>query len=198
MTSRRTRNPGTATRVLDVAEALVQQRGYNGFSYADVAAELQITTASLHYHFAGKAELGSALIRRYSERFAAALTSIDEEHLGAGEKLRQFARIYADVLQNGRMCLCGMLAADYETLPQPMRDAVVAFFDENEAWVANVLEAGRRDGGLAFSGEALDTARTLIAGLEGIMLVTRPYADVARFERAASQLLTTLAGVPAH
>ena len=57
---------GTAERILDVAERLVQSRGYNGFSYADVAAELGITKASLHYHFAGKAELGEALIARYT------------------------------------------------------------------------------------------------------------------------------------
>ena len=60
----RTRNSDgadTPSRILDTAERLVQRRGYNGFSYADIAAELKITTASLHYHFAGKAALGTAL-----------------------------------------------------------------------------------------------------------------------------------------
>ena len=41
----------TPARILDVAERLVQVRGFNGFSYADVAAELGVTKASLHYHF---------------------------------------------------------------------------------------------------------------------------------------------------
>ncbi len=63
--SRRTETK-TATRILDVAERLVQTRGFNGFSYADIAAELHITKASLHYHFASKAELGEALILRYA------------------------------------------------------------------------------------------------------------------------------------
>jgi TetR/AcrR family transcriptional repressor of nem operon len=67
----------TAQRILDVAERLVQSRGFNGFSYANVAAELNITTASLHYHFPSKAELGEALIVRYSARFADALQAID-------------------------------------------------------------------------------------------------------------------------
>ena len=48
------------------------------------------------------------------------------------------------------MCLCGMMAAEYETLPTPMQDAVVRFFDENERWLARVLEQGRKDGDLAF------------------------------------------------
>ena len=63
----------TAQRILDIAEQLVQVRGFNAFSYADIAAELGITKASLHYHFSGKAELGQALIARYAQRFALAL-----------------------------------------------------------------------------------------------------------------------------
>jgi AcrR family transcriptional regulator len=55
----------TAQRILDIATQLVQTRGFNGFSYADVAAQLQVTKASLHYHFASKAELGRRLIERY-------------------------------------------------------------------------------------------------------------------------------------
>jgi hypothetical protein len=56
------RPAATTTRILDVAERLVQTRGHNGFSYADVASELGITRAALHYHYPGKAELGEALI----------------------------------------------------------------------------------------------------------------------------------------
>src|SRR2546425_1165151 len=63
----------TAQRILDVAERLVQTQGFNGFSYADIAAELGITKASLHYHFATKAALGSALITRYGAEFGRAL-----------------------------------------------------------------------------------------------------------------------------
>lgn len=196
--STRPRRPGTAARALDVAETLVQQRGFNGFSYADVAGELGITTASLHYHFPGKAELGSALIRRYSDRFSAALDAIDAQHQSAPEKLRAYAALYGDVLGRGRMCLCGMLAADFETLPATMRDGVVAFFDANEAWVAKVLEEGRIRGDLQFEGAPIEVARTLIAGLEGIMLVARPFGDVGRFERAAERLLQSLAGSNTH
>ena len=50
-----------AERILDAAQALAQVRGYNGFSHADVSAELAITKASIHYHFPGKADLAEAL-----------------------------------------------------------------------------------------------------------------------------------------
>ena len=75
---------GTASKILDVAERLVQLRGFNGFSYADVAEELGISKASLHYHFAGKAE---ALIERYASRFTASLDEIETRPVDARAKL---------------------------------------------------------------------------------------------------------------
>jgi TetR/AcrR family transcriptional repressor of nem operon len=186
----------TASRILDSAESLVQIRGFNGFSYADVAGELSLTTASLHYHFPGKAELGRALITRYAQRFTAALAVIDERGGDAPAKLRAYARLYADVLRDQRMCLCGMLAAEYQTLPAPMREAVIGFFDENETWVEAVLAAGRDDGFLAFEGSPREAARLIVSALEGAMLVARPYGGVERFEAAAERLLAGFAETP--
>jgi len=182
----------TATRILDVAERLAQMRGFNGFSYADIAAEVEITKAALHYHFATKADLGEALIGRYAARFGEALAAIDASMSAAPAKLRGYADLYADVLRNQRMCLCGMLAAEYPTLPDAMRASVVSFFDQNEAWLQKVLEQGRGDGTLQFSGSARDVARMIISCLEGAMLVTRPYDDVPRFQDAAASLVASL------
>ena len=66
----------TSSRILDIAEHLVQTRGFNAFSYADIAAALNITKASLHYHFPTKAKLGERLVERYQESFLAALARI--------------------------------------------------------------------------------------------------------------------------
>src|SRR5471032_1728561 len=100
----------TAVQILNVAERLAQTRGFNGFSYADIAEELGVTKASLHYHFASKAELGRALIERYSAAFTTALTGIEATRAGARVRLEQYVQVYADVLRQDRMCLCGMLA----------------------------------------------------------------------------------------
>jgi TetR/AcrR family transcriptional repressor of nem operon len=187
----------TAERILDVAEDLVQRNGFNGFSYADVARELGLTTASVHYHFPGKAELGEALIARYTQRFTSELESIDGEQGAPAARLRACAALYAEVLREGRMCLCGMLAAEYDTLPGPIRGGVVRFLDDQEAWLARVLADGRREGSLSFTGSPRETARGILGGLEGAMLIARPYRDVERFRRTSSQLLSSLAGVGA-
>ncbi len=184
----------TRTRILDVAERLVQVRGFNGFSYADIAAELGITKPSLHYHFPSKAALGEALIARYSERFAAALAEIDGQALDAPGKLLAYAGLYTAVLRADRMCLCGMLAAEFQTLATPIRDAVVGFLDDNEIWLERVLQQGERDRSLRFKGSARETARSILSGLEGAMLVARSYGEIERFEAGASQLLASLAG----
>ena len=183
----------TATKILDVAERLVQIRGFNGFSYADAAADLKITNAALHYHFASKAELGAALIVRYAARFADALAAVDTRIADAPAKLDAYAGLYLDVLRSRRMCLCGMLAAEYQTLPKPMQAAVVRFFDENEAWLKCVLERGQAEGTLQFMGSVSDVARLIVSSLEGAMLMARPYGDIQRFQAAASQLLASLA-----
>lgn len=184
----------TRGHVLDVAERLVQTRGYNGFSYADVASEVGVTKATLHYHFAGKAELGAALIERYAERFFRALARIDAAAGDARSKLGAFAGIYADVLRERRMCLCGMLAADYETLPEPMQAAVVRFFDDAQAWLTEVVARGVESSELRVPGSPDEAAQAILGGLEGAMLVARPYGDVTRFEAAAGQLLESLTG----
>jgi len=178
-----------APAILDVAETLVQRRGFNGFSYADVAAQLHVTKASIHYHFAGKADLGEALITRYGERFGAALVEIDERLDDEREKLAAYAELYAGVLADDRMCLCGMLAAEYATLPEVMQRAVERFFEENLRWLEAVLSSGRARGTLAFEGRAADGAQAIVSGLEGAMLVARPFGGVDRFRAAARTLL---------
>ena len=87
-----------------------------------------------------------------------------------------------------------MLAAEYETLPPPMRHAVVQFFDDNESWLQVVLEQGRREGTLVVTGSTREAARMIIGGLEGAMLVARLHGDPSRFRAATDRLLADVAG----
>jgi TetR/AcrR family transcriptional repressor of nem operon len=184
--------PGTATRILDVAERLVQVRGYNGFSYADVANELKMTKAALHYHFASKAELGEALIERYSLRFFEALAAVEERTPDAPLRLHGYAGLYAQVLRDHRMCLCGMMVADYETLSPPMQDAVVRYIQDNRQWLSGVLSQGRDVGTLVFDGSPGDVASMIFGALEGAMLIARLQGDVSGFESSVERLLASL------
>jgi TetR/AcrR family transcriptional repressor of nem operon len=182
----------TARQILDAAEKLVQVRGFNAFSYADVAGQLGITNAALHYYFPGKADLGEALIGRYTKRFSGALNEIGASLADPLSRLDAYAELYAGVLRSQRMCLCGMLAAEHETLPAGMQSLVADFFEKNERWLAAVLEQGREDGALSFTGSPLEEARSIVSGLEGAMLIARSFGNVSRFESVSSHLLTAL------
>jgi TetR/AcrR family transcriptional repressor of nem operon len=183
----------TASKILDVAERLVQVRGFNGFSYADVAEELHVTKASLHYHFAGKAELGEALIGRYASRFNDALARIAVKPIDARAKLDAYARLYTDVLRNERMPVRHARGrvpdparADARCRPPILR---------GERGMAGLrARAGERDGSLRLTAPPSEVARMIVSGLEGGMLVARTYGDLARFRASVSRLIGSLTG----
>lgn len=186
------RAAGTAARILDIAERLVQSRGYNAFSYADVAHAVGIRKASLHYHFATKADLGQALVARYRQAFLEALRAIEAREPGAPERLRDYAALYDAVLRKKRMCMCGMLATDAATLPRTMRESVAQFFDENVAWLSRVLEQGRKRRELRFEGTPASMASFFVSTLEGAMLIAHGSGDHDHFASAARRLLATV------
>ncbi len=191
-----TQRSDTATRILDVAERLVEVRGFNGFSYADVASELKITNAALHYHFANKSDLGVALVVRYTSRFDDALRAVDTRTTDAPKRLKAYADLYLDVLSGKRMCLCGMMAAEHETLSEPMQAAVLEFFTRNQAWLSRVLKDGKAKGTISFPDSPNKTARTIIGTLEGAMLLARLFGDVESFRCATTHLLAGLRPEP--
>jgi TetR/AcrR family transcriptional repressor of nem operon len=194
----KSRSAGTADLILDTAERLVQTRGFNAFSYADVSEALGIRKASLHHHFATKAELGAALIGRYRRGFGEALRAIEQGTGDARQRLERYVELYRSVLRKRRMCLCGMLASDVDTLPSSMRTSVATFFSENEAWLAGVLEEGRKSGVLGFDGGAASFARFLVSSLEGAMLVSRGGGGTKVFDSVAQHLLAEVERRPAR
>jgi TetR/AcrR family transcriptional regulator, transcriptional repressor for nem operon len=183
------RSSATATEILDTAQQLVQTRGFNGFSYADVASVVGTTKATVHYHFASKGDLGVALIRRYAADFTAALHGIDGRGDAAIARLAAYAALYRGVLADGRLCLCGMLATEHETLPEPMADVVTQFFDDNLAWLERTVADGATDGTVRVDGSPRDAAGMVLGALEGAMLVAWSRRDVELFDRATRELL---------
>ncbi|MBA3805921.1 MAG: TetR/AcrR family transcriptional regulator, partial [Acidobacteria bacterium] len=131
----------TAERIMDAAQRMVQTRGYNAFSYADISALVGIRKASIHYYFPSKKDLGKELVARYRAGFRDKLDQMDNKTDDSRRKLKAYAQLYLDALRDeDRMCLCGMLASDIATLPEEVRREVVDFFADNEAWLAKTLD----------------------------------------------------------
>ncbi len=188
----------TRAVVLDVAQEFLQTRGYNAFSFRDLAERVRIKTASVHYHFATKVELCRALIARQRAQVAEALAAIDAAGLDAPGKLGRYVGVFASTLATGnRMCLCGMLAADVATLDPTIVGDLRTSFADHEAWLAGVLAEGKAAGRLDFEEAALEEAQAFLAALEGAILIARAHDAPARFASAARRLVAKLEAQPA-
>lgn len=191
-------NNVTRTAVLNVAQELVQIRGYNAFSFRDLADRVRIKSASVHYYFPTKSELCRTLIVRQREELAAVFEGIDAVGSAAPERLQRYITIFRETLAtDNRMCLCGMLASDFATLEAEVVEELRAAVVDHETWLARVLAAGRAAEALHFDGSELVEARSLMAGLEGAMLLARMFGDPRRFDDAAQRLLKQLGAAPA-
>jgi TetR/AcrR family transcriptional repressor of nem operon len=175
-----------AERIVDVAEALIQRQGFNGFSYEDIAQSVGIRKPSVHHHFATKVELASVVTQRYVDRFLQALQAIDRSHASAADRLLAYAELFHVTYQNNRqLCLCGMLAAESETLPESVREHLRVFFDLNLQWLSNTMTQARPDADVDAPGLAL----LLLSALEGSMLVARHHPDADAPQRVARVFL---------
>lgn len=183
----------TKTALLHLAQELAQRRGLNAFSFRDLARGVGITTAGVHHHFASKADLARELMVRYRLSFGAELEAINMKTRSHRRKLEMLADLFCQTLQDGnRLCLCGMFAAEYPTLPEIVQQEVRAFYDETEAWLREVLEDGRKCGVFHLRQPSGAVAKTFLATLEGAMIAARAFDDERRLTRAAKWLVATV------
>jgi AcrR family transcriptional regulator len=72
----------TKARILDAAEAVFAERGFEGASTREIAARAEVNISSLHYHWASKETLYVAVFRDVFERIMAHLESTVAPLLG--------------------------------------------------------------------------------------------------------------------
>ncbi len=176
--------PQKAEQILDIAERMTRAGGYGGFSFRDIANEVGIKSASVHYHFPTKEDLGAAMAERYTDRFVESLGDPRDENRTTQDKLDAYAAAFRHALvEDDLMCLCGVLGAEISGLPERVAQEAQRFFDRNRDWLAAVYEA---DPSFA-SDEAREAAAlAMIAKLEGAMLVARAMDDKTVFDRVMS------------
>ena len=179
-------------QVLDLAQALVQLRGFNAMSYRDLADGVGVKTSSIHYYFPAKEDLGLALLKRYRAGFKGALMSIEYEVSDPKLKIERFVELFVDTVSAGKICLGGMFASDCTTLPLAMQEEVKHFYAESEAWLADVLKQGRALGQLSFIGSPIIKAETIFSTLEGVMIAARLFKDEKRLMSAGEWILSSL------
>ena len=162
--------------ILDASETFVQARGYNGFSFRDVAAAVGVKSSSVHYHFPTKADLGATLARRYREQFLEKLGDAGDFESDREAAIRRYVGVFRNALiHDGRMCLCGMLGAEIQSLPPTVAAEVKRMFEESVDWLAHALGGPDEDG--------RTTALRVTATVEGAMILSRTFGDPDVFDR---------------
>ncbi len=176
----------------------MQRRGYHAFSYADIAEQVGIRKASIHYHFPGKNDLARSVITRYREMARMGLATVQASIADPAQRLGAYVAYFGEEVEGvPRICLCAFLAAELLTLPEDVRQEIQGFYQEHEVWLREVLEAGQVAGTLQFTGSSAVAAQTILAGLEGGMLAARVYGQSGRY-RAISQYMMQQYLVPPH
>lgn len=185
----------TAEQILDLAETLIQTRGYSAFSYQDIADALGIRKASIHYHFPSKTELGIAVVDRYIARFDAALSELAaNSSLSTAAVLDFYVQPYLQFAGTpDRVCLCGALSGEMLALPAEMRARVEHFFTTHQAWLAKILKRGVTKGEFELAAPAAKVARMMFAALQGSLLVKRATGDISQINDVISVIKLQLA-----
>lgn len=185
-------NLSTRERILDSAQTLAQSRGFNAFSYADIAAELGVRKASIHYHFPSKHDLEVELLERYKAQFMAALSTFDGKPVGSVALLQHYAQLYASTLSEGRICLAGMMASDIGALPKELGPALSSFFAAQVDYLAKIFNTAKSSGELNFKGSGQSQACLFLAALQGGLLMANAMGDEAMFKRLAQTFISRL------
>ncbi|HET9590834.1 MAG TPA: TetR/AcrR family transcriptional regulator [Anaerolineales bacterium] len=159
---------------MDLAESLIQEKGFNGFSYAHIAAELGVKNAAVHYHFPTKEALAGAVIQRYRDRFQLWINNSRIKNLPPQEKLDWFFSIYSKTrADNGKVCLAGSLETEFNSLSAPLREQTRALTRELLTWLQATLQEGREAGVFYFGGDPASKAALILSSLQGALQMAR-------------------------
>jgi TetR/AcrR family transcriptional repressor of nem operon len=173
----------TSDDILACTRALIVARGYNGFSYADIAEVVGIRKASIHHHFPSKVDLVTTLLSRYREETEAGVKGLESSIPGALDQLRAYVHYWKTCIGDASapFCLCALLASELPVLPEEVALEVRAHFRFLSGWLASVLERGLQQGAVSLSHAPRVEAETFMATVHGAMLSARAYGDAGIF-----------------
>ncbi|WP_188566227.1 TetR/AcrR family transcriptional regulator [Undibacterium terreum] len=168
----------SSEKILAAATRIAQAHGYGGLNLRTLAEQVGIKAASLYHHFPSKADLATAVARRYTDDSATTLEAIAMEAGKPEICLRRYPETFRRSLENGnRICLCSFMTAEYDDLPAGVQAQVQAFADVNVAWLDKVLQMT----GMKRKPAEL-RARAIFAAVSGAQLMARGRADIALFD----------------
>jgi len=144
----------TSDDILGCARTLIVVGGYNGFSYADIAAVVGIRKASIHHHFPTKVDLVRTLLQRYREEAELGISEFGRRSENPVDQLRSYVGFWEGCIGDPTtsFCVCALLASQIPVLPDEIVDEVRAYFRVLSGWLTALLDRGVGQGAIALSG----------------------------------------------
>jgi len=171
----------TREAIMGAARAAVQTSGYTALSFRELAKDVGIKSASVHYHFPTKGDLATALAARYADEAQAYLAELLESQQSHDQLLDTYVAVFRAALErDNRMCLCGMMAAEYDELPDSARVEVERFTAVNTDWLEKVFSSRHPK---ASAEKRHARALAIFAAIEGAQLVARGRGNIAFFDQ---------------
>lgn len=182
-------NTDTADQILNCAQSLMVERGYNAFSYADIAEVVHISKAAIHHHFPTKSLLVKNVVVRYREHvrvMMGSLKGVVPDPLG---RLKAYSGFWETCIRDNStpFCLCALLAVEIPTLPDEVSAEVRGHFRELAHWLATIMEEGKELGILRLESPAAVEAESFMAAIHGAMMASRAYGDWTVFASVAGE-----------
>ncbi|MBI9098100.1 MAG: TetR/AcrR family transcriptional regulator [Spirochaetaceae bacterium] len=187
----KTQTRSTKSLILKTAQELILSYGYQGFSYNDIASEINIRKSSIHYHFPTKQDLGIAFINKYSRLFS--LWGKRVEDLSSKDKLKAFCKMYGELSQNcTRICPIGMVAADYHNMPEGIQNNAQKLILQVEKWLEEMIREGMTNREFKQTLDPQEMTRHLIYALSGALKMARIFKDRSRITQTQEALMEYL------
>lgn len=167
--------------ILDFAEREMRKNGFDAVSFRDIASAVGIKSASVHYHYPTKADLGEAVTKRYAERFVGSLGAADDPADTVSDRMARLADAYITAYDlEGSACLCTVLGSVEAHLPESASKEVKSFYRNLSDWIASARAgaANHIDPGL------------LISILQGAMVLAIATGDRQRLVDARAHLMS--------
>lgn len=163
---------GTYRQIVEAADALFYERGFDGASFADIAAVVTISRGNFYYHFKTKDDLLGAVIELRLARTAEMLQAWDVDSAPL-TRIRSFIRMLVDnrasIMQHG--CPVGTLCSELAKLDHPRLPQANRLFDLFRDWLALQFDAlGRSD-------DAKNLAMHLLVRSQGVATLLNAFKD---------------------
>jgi TetR/AcrR family transcriptional repressor of nem operon len=181
----------TRARIVEAAAALIHERGVAGATLEDVKVAAEVSGSQLYHYFPDKDDLVQAVINYQAD----AIVKRNKDALGSAngvEAWRKMVMTAARRTQAKGGCQLGSLGGQLAESDPAARALIAAGFGQWEAAISDGLRSPYAEGRLPSDIDPDDLATTLLATLQGGLLLAQVQRDIRPFETAVNTLLALM------